>query len=220
MTPQRAAKVAAEEKMMLAKTQTEDDLRDMESRRTALEAQIAALGADARRHIQKMDKRSARAVMLRRRRLLAQLTQVDEMMANLEAALDSFLSCETNSALLAAYKNSSQAITHWARAGPTCTPEDADSIRQEFDEQVQIAGEIAQIAAAPLTAWTTDASDLSIEDMLTELDELEPTLARPHAATTPNATAAATTATIKAPQTVINMAQAEEDTQELLLNAG
>lgn len=187
VAPQRAARAVADENMLLAKHQTETDMRNMERRREALERQIESVTAETRGHLQRKDNRAARMAIARRRRLNAQLGQVYEMLASLETTLDNYSSSETSVALLAAFKNSSKAIATWQRNTATYTPEDADAIRQEFDEHMQAANEVANIASQPVYAQISDAgvAELTVEDILLELDDETRPAPQVHAETAP-----------------------------------
>lgn len=173
VAPRRAARIAAEESLLLARQQTETDMQNMQRRRTTLEAQIESLTKEARSSLTNKDQRAARAIIARRRRLLTQLSQVYDMIASLETTLDNYECSETNAALLTAFKNSTNAISVWQKKATSYTAEDADAIRQEFDDQMLAANEIAQIAAQPLVTQGIDSSiaDMTVDDMMEELDD-------------------------------------------------
>lgn len=161
-----------EEEILIAKFQLDNEIIVMKNRRDEFEKKKDSLTNDARNALMRKDQRAAKTMLTRRRRINAQLEQIYGAIVSLESTLDNYDCAQTTTTMLNAFKNSSHTISMWHGKNNGYSVEDADAIRQEFDEQMQISNEMTQIVSQPnhTQGFDQEINDMSLDDLMLELD--------------------------------------------------
>merc|ERR1712159_8175 len=130
-----------------------------------LEKQIAEQLLLAKQYGTK-DKRRALQALKKKKRLEANLTQVDNTLTTLEFQRDTLASARSNGEVLAAMKAGSSAIKQTHKE---LNVEKVDDVMDEIQEQHDIAQEINEAIARPMMG----ADEYDEDDLLAELEDME-----------------------------------------------
>lgn len=143
-----------------------NDTEEMLSKKAeVLEKQIAEQLLLAKQYGTK-DKRRALQALKKKKRLEANLTQVDNTLTTLEFQRDTLASARSNGEVLAAMKAGSSAIKQTHKE---LNVEKVDDVMDEIQEQHDIAQEINEAIARPMMG----ADEYDEDDLLAELEDME-----------------------------------------------
>jgi len=151
---------------MQAIQQLNDSSDMLEKKSSHLEKQIEKEIAEARRHGTK-NKRMAMGALKRKKRLEAQLNQIDNTLTTIEFQKESLMNARANAEIMKTMQTAGKAMkTIHQEVGGV---DKVDDIMADIEESNMIAGEISEAISRPMGI----VDDFDDDDLLAELEDLE-----------------------------------------------
>jgi hypothetical protein len=174
ITPTRRKEIQAFEDILIAKQEIENTLQKLNSEKDALQRQADKCSLQIKTLAKVHDKNGARQQLQKRRRYMAQINKLENIQESLEIQMETIATSETNTTVFEAFRKSTAAFTAWQKNSSLQKPEEVDSVRQDWEEQMQNAQEIAQAASQPLIvhgAQDMSADEMTLDEIVSEIDQ-------------------------------------------------
>lgn len=147
-------------------TKLRDSEEMLEKKSKHLEAQIDKELQSAKQHGTK-NKRAALNALKRKKRLEAQLNQIDNTLTTIEFQRESLMNARSNAEILSTMKDAGKAMQGIHKE---VNIEKVEDVMDDIQEQQDIAAEISAAISRPIDMPGIDMDD---DDLLAELEDLE-----------------------------------------------